>query len=264
MSCPEPSDRSERVDAFHNGAFHLIQPVRSGFRAGLDALLLAAFVSSDDRGEAADLGAGTGAVGLSAAWRAPNLRVRLIERDADVAERLSRSLALPENAALAQRLSVSVVDLLGGRESREAAGLADASLDLVLTNPPFHPFTHRASPDMTRRAAMAEGGPKALEAWLIVACALLRHSGRLLTVLRPEALAALLAVAPNRLGAIHVLPVHTRPGDAAKRLIVSAQRGSRAPLRILPGLWLCDAEGRASAAADAIAAGSFDGAKHLR
>ncbi len=69
---------------------------------------------------------------------------------------------------------------------------------------------------------------------------------------RPEALAAILAAAENRLGARVLLPVHPRAGVSAHRLLVSGVKGSRAPLRIAPALILHQADGRLTAEADAI------------
>ncbi|EJZ16614.1 methyltransferase small, partial [Rhizobium sp. Pop5] len=35
----------DTIDAFHRGAFHLVQPKGRGHRAGMDAMLLAALVA---------------------------------------------------------------------------------------------------------------------------------------------------------------------------------------------------------------------------
>ncbi len=69
---------------------------------------------------------------------------------------------------------------------------------------------------------------------------------------RPDALAAILAAAENRLGALALLPVHPRAGAPAHRLLVSGVKGSKAPLRIAPALVLHEADGRLTAEADAI------------
>ncbi|KJS21015.1 MAG: hypothetical protein VR78_00650, partial [Hoeflea sp. BRH_c9] len=58
---PQPVPPGYSVDAFHNGGFHLLQPLGSGHRAGMDAMLLAATVPEGARGTLADLGAGAGA-----------------------------------------------------------------------------------------------------------------------------------------------------------------------------------------------------------
>lgn len=260
MNSPDETAESDSLDSFHRGAFTLLQPRSGGLKAGLDALLLAAFVDREAVGRAIDIGAGTGAVGLAAANRAPGLFVRLLEHEATAAARLRRTLALPENTAIAPRLSLVEADLFSPPAVREAGGFGDAAFDLALSNPPFHPHGHRVSPDETRRLAKSEAGEGGLGRWLAVSASLLREGGRLLFILPPEALTALLSAAPNRYGAIAILPVHTKAGASAKRMIVAARRGSRAPLRLLPGLDLAKADGTPTRAALAIDAGIFDGA----
>ena len=56
-------------------------------------------------------------------------------------------------------------------------------------------------------------------------------------------------------GAIAVLPIYPRPNAAAIRILLVATKGSRAPLALLPGLILNEADGRPSAAAEAVLRG---------
>ena len=55
----------ETIDAFHRGAFHLVQPKGRGHRAGMDAMMLASLVDAEGPVRVADLGAGAGAAGLA-------------------------------------------------------------------------------------------------------------------------------------------------------------------------------------------------------
>ncbi len=251
---PDEGAPSEPVtrDAFFHGAFHLIQPERAGLRSGDDALLLAATVEAGQGGQAADLGAGAGAVGWAAAIRAPALAVTLAERDPPMAELARRTLALPENAGAAQRLRVAELDLLGPRPAREAAGLADGAFDLVLTNPPFHPPGGRLSPDARRADAKAVPDADFTARWIAVASALLRHGGALRMIARPDQIAEIAGACRNRLGGLRIRPVHSKPDAPAIRILVGATKGSRAPLALLPPLML-DAPTRA-----ALSAGTLD------
>ncbi|RIX98815.1 methyltransferase [Aureimonas flava] len=225
-------------DAFLGGAFHLLQPARGGLRSGDDALLLAATVEPGQGGLAADLGSGAGAVALAAAVRAPGLHVVLAERNRAMAELARGTLALPENAALAGRLHLAELDLLQPRPAREAAGLADAAFDLVLTNPPFHPAGGRVSPHPMRASAKGVPDPAFTGRWLAVAAALLRHGGALRMIGRPDQLAEIARACDNRLGGLCVRAVHSDAHAPAIRILVAATRGSRAPLRLLPPLVL--------------------------
>ena len=66
-------------DAFLGGELHILQP-KSGYRAGLDAVMLAAAVPG---GCACvlDVGAGVGAAGLCLARRDPKVRLTLLEKE---------------------------------------------------------------------------------------------------------------------------------------------------------------------------------------
>ena len=66
MSAPFSSlPYGETLDAFHRGAFYLVQPSAKGHRSGIDAMILASAVPADFKGKVADLGAGAGAAGLA-------------------------------------------------------------------------------------------------------------------------------------------------------------------------------------------------------
>ena len=53
-------------------------------------------------------------------------------------------------------------------------------------------------------------------------------------------------------GAVTVLPVHSKAGEPAIRILVWATKASRAPLALLPGLVLNDPAGRPTEAAEEV------------
>lgn len=234
---------STSTDAFWRGRFHLVQPKGRGFRAGLDALLLASSLPLARCGLAVDLGAGAGAAGLAAAVRCPGLTVQMVENDPVMAEMARRSLALPQNADLAPRISLTEADVLSPRAAREADGLFDGRASLVLTNPPFHPAGARGSPDALRRAARTLADIDMLPRWIATAAALLEPSGLFALVARPENLPDILQAFHNRLGDARILAVHPRADRPAIRILVHARKGSRAGLSLRPPLVLHHEDG---------------------
>ena len=238
-SAPAAADAGETVDAFHHGRFHLVQPLGRGHRAGIDAMLLAALVPDGARGRLADLGAGAGAAGLAAASRIPGIAVTLIERSAEMAGFASRSLALPANAALAERVSVIEADVTLTGRARLAAGLEDEVYDHVVMNPPFNDGGDRRAPDALRAAAHAMTGGL-FEAWIRTAGAIARPGAQLSLIARPQSLAEIVAACGRRFGGIEATPVHPRPEADAIRILLTAIKGSRARLRLRPPLVLHD------------------------
>jgi tRNA1(Val) A37 N6-methylase TrmN6 len=223
-------------DAFLGGALHILQPT-GGFRAGVDAVLLAAAAPAEaGRGERVlDAGAGVGVVGLAVARRISDVEVTLVERDAGLA-RLARSNA--ERNGLSGRVQVIEADLeqpLGGQPA--LAALA-GSFDHALANPPFHiEGQGTAAPDAAKAAAnaMAEAS---LPRWLRFLAAMVRPAGSVTLIHKAEALPALLDACEGRFGALEVLPIHARADAAAIRVILRGTKGSRAALRLLSQLTL--------------------------
>ena len=239
------------IDAFHRGRFFLAQPRERGHRAGMDAMMLAAAVPTTFSGRLADFGAGAGAAGLAVASRCAGANVVLVERAPEMASFARRSLALPENAAIAQRVSVLAADVSLTGKARVAAGLADGSFDFVIMNPPFNAGHDRATPDALKREAHVMD-VDLFAAWIRSAAAVVRPRGGLAAIARPDSLRAILDAINGRFGKAEIVAVHPRAGEAAIRIVVRAVRASRAALSIRPPLVLHEAGDAFSAQADAI------------
>ena len=237
-------------DSWLGGRLSLAQP-RRGHRVGSDAVLLAAAANLAG-GRLIDVGAGVGAVGLAILGRSACGVADLVEIDPILAQ------IAAENASrngLGSRVRVAEADIFDA-PVRRMGGLADESADLVVTNPPFfEPGAVRVSPDAGKARAhvfAGEAGGAPLAKWIRACLALLKSGGQFALIHRPDALAAILAAAENRLGAIALLPIHPRAGASAHRLLVSGVKGSRTPLRVAPALVVHQADGRLTAEADAI------------
>jgi tRNA1(Val) A37 N6-methylase TrmN6 len=235
-------------DAVLGGRLKLLQP-REGHRVGHDAILLAAATPACAGEHGIDLGAGVGAAGLALAHRVPGLRLTLVEID----EQLVRLAA--ENArrnGLADRVRAVALDVDAPARDFAAAGLPAGSADIVLLNPPFNdPLRHRVSPMATRRRAHVASQDE-LARWLACATRLLRTGGSLTMIVRTEALGATLASFGASFGGTTVLPVYPKADAAAIRVIIAAVKGSRAPLQLVPGLVLHEADGRGTVQAEAV------------
>ena len=230
------AERSVTDDAFLGGALRILQP-KDGYRAGVDAVLLAASApaKAGRRERVLDVGAGVGVVGLAVARRIADATVVLVERDPRLAE-LAR--ANVERNGLSQRVRVIEADVERPLSGQPAIAALAESFDHVLANPPFHTEGRGTAAADTAKAAanaMAEGS---LIGWSRFLAAMACPSGRAAVIHKAEALAALLAACEGRFGAIEVLPIHPRRDATAIRVIVRGIKGSRAPLRLLPQLTL--------------------------
>ena len=242
------------TDHLLGGRLVLRQPAR-GHRAGTDAVLLAAATAAE-AGLLIDAGAGVGTAGLIVALRAPRLSFKLVDKDPLAVALAQENLALNGLAARGAAIAADLVSV----SSRRSAGLVDASADHLITNPPFHLAGRtRISPDALKaraHVAAIEAGEKPLLAWLGAANALLVPGGTLVMIHRADCLPAVLAACEGRIGGLAVLPVHPRRERPATRILVRGRKGSRAPLRLLPGLVLHEDNGRFTALAEAIHRGT--------
>ena len=235
-------------DAALGGRLRLLQP-RRGHRFGHDAILLAAAVAARSGQHAVDLGAGVGAAGLALASRVPGLTVSLVEIDPQLsalaAENIERNLL----GAWARAVTLEV----GARAPAFAtAGLLPITADHILMNPPFNdPKRQRSSPDSARRSAHA-GEPALLAAWLKAAARLLRPRGTLTLIWRADGLDFVLEMLRPAFGGVTILPIHAAKDQQAIRILVQAVKESRAPLALLPGFVLSEAQGRQTPEAEAV------------
>jgi tRNA1(Val) A37 N6-methylase TrmN6 len=224
-------------DAFLGGRLRLRQ-LKTGHRAGHDAVLLAAATSARAGQRVVDLGAGVGAAGLALARRVTGLGLVLVEIDETLAD-LARSNA----AANAIAADVIVLDLKSGAEAFAAAGLAPDSADGVMMNPPFNDGArHRASPDIARASAHV-ASEDTLARWIHAARRVLKSGGVLTLIWRADGIADVLAALDRGFGSLAILPVHGGTGAPAIRILVRAVKGGRAPTQIIPGLMLNDESG---------------------
>ena len=223
-------------DAFLGGALRILQP-RDGYRAGIDAVLLAASAGTKaGRGERVlDVGAGVGVVGLAVARRIADAEVALVERDPGLAELARTNI---ERNGLSQRVRVIAADVEQPLSSQPPLAALAESFDQVLANPPFHTQGRgTAAADATKAAAnaMAEDS---LGRWLRFLAAMAKPTGAAAIIHKAQALGPLLAACEGRFGALEVLPIHPRRDAAAIRVIVRGIKGSRASLNLLPQLTL--------------------------
>lgn len=246
MTIAVETDAQTTQSALLGGRVRLLQP-RRGYRAGMDAAVLAAACPARPGDQVIEAGCGAGAVLLQVAARCPGARLAGVERD-PAAVALAR-----ENAALndaADRVRIVEGDIGAGFR---AAGLPPA--DWALANPPF--FDNAAAlrpPAVERRGAwIADDG---LAAWTGFLLKAVREGGRIVIIHRADRLDDLLAGLSPRAGAIAVRPVHAFADEPAKRVLVHAVKAGKAPLRLLPPLVLHDrSEAKHTPEAEAILRG---------
>jgi tRNA1(Val) A37 N6-methylase TrmN6 len=242
---PFPQFEGEVVEnALLGGRVRLRQPAR-GYRAGMDAALLAAAVTAEPGQGVIEAGCGAGGVLMQIGARCPGASLTGLERDPAMAA-LAR-----ENAAL-NGVEARIV------EGDVAAGFRALDLppfDWAVSNPPFFddPGALRAPAEAKRGAWMADDG---LKAWTTFLLKSVREGGRIVVIHRADRLADLLALLAETAGSFAVRGVHPHADEPAKRVLVQAIKTGKAPLRLLPPLVLHDrSDAKHTAEAEAVLRG---------
>ena len=234
---PEAPALDLTEDAFLGGQLRLRQ-LKSGHRAGHDAVLLAAATLARPGDRVADLGAGIGVAGLSVARRVGGIDLVLVEIDPKLSDLARSNAAANEIAA-----EIIVLDVEAKPAVFAACGLGPDSIDVVLMNPPFNdPARHRRSPDDARGMAHV-ASETTLSNWIHAARRILKSRGVLTLIWRADGLAEVLSTLAYGFGSLEILPVHGDVRGPANRILVRAIKGGRAPTQIHPGLMLNDESG---------------------
>ncbi len=223
------------TETFLDGRVRVTQP-ETGFRSGLDAVMLAAAVPAASGQSALELGAGSGAASLCLAARVPGLALTGIEKDTGVA-------ALAQSNAAANGISCSFV----AADIFALPPELKRDFDQVFANPPFH-GEGQVSPDERRAAALMDQGR--LSDWLKLGLQRTVSGGFFTAILRADRLNEALASFPEK--GLCAFPLWPRQTEAAKRVIVQARKGSNAPFALLPGLVLHQPDGSWTPEADAV------------
>lgn len=228
-------------DRLLGGRVLLRQP-KQGYRAAIDPVLLAASLDPKPGQHVLDIGCGVGAAALCLLARRPDLTVTGIEIQPDLADLARRNAALN---GVSDRFQIIEGDIASLR--------LEARFDHAMSNPPFLPAGRgNAPPDASRALAHVEGEAD-LPAWTAFAASVLPHRGTLTLIHRADRLTDLLAALEDaRFGSVVVFPLWPRIETPAKRVLVRAAKGGKAPLVLSPGLLLHGAEGGFTPATDSV------------
>ncbi|MDD2534733.1 MAG: methyltransferase [Eubacteriales bacterium] len=256
----------ETIDDLQRDGLRMIQK-KDGFRFGEDSVLLAAFAADlakpvNRKGQMpmqiADIGAGSGTVSLLLAGRLPRADIVGIEISQRPYEIFLRNITL-------NGLDGRVRAIRG--DVRETSLIPRASLDLIVSNPPYRhahrhlkkPASGQASLDDELRTAqdMTTLSPDDLTR---TAASWLKPGGTIALIQRPENLPELLNAMHNaRIEPTLLRPVVPLPGRKPSAILVAGRlHGLAGSFRFLPELLVCDRPGHYSPETAAIYGVSAD------
>lgn len=234
MTSIESGEEHISEDMFLGDRLTLLQP-KSGYRAGVDAVLLGAAARATAKPRILDLGAGVGTVGLCAAARLADADVVLAEREPKLVHLARRNIAINN---LEDRVQAVEADITLPQSQILSPALVPEDFTHVLANPPYHEVGSGTASEVPLKAVSHAMPKDALESWIKVMARYCAPGGRATMVHKAEALPAILQYFEGRFGDIRVKPVYPRFGAAAIRVLVEGTKGSRAQLSVSPPLVL--------------------------
>lgn len=211
---------------------------RNGYRFSVDALLLYSFVDIPRVKRIADLGAGSGIVGILLAKKYYDASVFLFELQENLAVLAEKNIALN---SLEKRVKIIKTDI---KEIDTRAFSCTCFFDIVVSNPPFRkPKTGLISPGEEKAIARHEirlGLPELVGA----AINLLKSKGRFFLIYHPERLTELIdALRKEKMEVKRLRFVHSNFSSEAKMVLVEAVKGGRQGLKVERPFYIYDKNG---------------------
>ena len=233
---------SVTTDYFLDQSIAVKQMKGAGHRSGLDAIMLAATLPAGSNGQIADLGAGTGVVGMAVAHRCPASQVDLFEIDPALVELSNQSLKLDHNSHLVDRVTAHCADIDKSNQPLLSVARKPGSYSAILCNPPYNDSAHQASPDESRALAHM-AAPATADVWIKTAAQMAAHKACLALIVRPANLTDYSSAIQRSFGNVILKPLHAKPDEPATRLLIGSRKGGKAALRMLPPLVLHQSDG---------------------
>ncbi len=227
------TSNNETIEDLQNG-YRIIQK-SAGFRFGIDAVLLSDFAKCNAN-RMMDLCTGTGIIPILLAAKTQIKRFDAIEIQQDIANMAERSVQLNQ---LSERIHIKSADL------KAAPAIYGKSVfDAVSVNPPYMKAgSGLVNPDDTKLISRHEV-KCTLEDVISVSASLLKTHGKLFMVHRPQRLTDIICTMRKyRLEPKLMRFVAPHIGKEPNLVLIQGVKDSAPELKLLPQLYVYDAEG---------------------
>jgi len=215
------------------GRVRLLQ-FKTGLRAGLDAVMVAAAAPAKPGEHVLDAGCGTGAAGLCVMARVENTQLTGIDIQADLIMLAAQNVTL--NGWQAQFLIGDV---------RDKARLPYNHFDHAVCNPPYNEQgTWYDTPDPVRSKQLGnQAGDARLADWIDCLHRSLKAQGSLSLIHRADHADKIIQALGTRFGGLELWPLHPHEGEVASRIVIRALKNRKTPVKIYPGVILHEVGG---------------------
>jgi tRNA1(Val) A37 N6-methylase TrmN6 len=227
-----------------NKRVRLLQPA-DGFRTSMDSVLLAAACPANDGNHILDLGCGVGGAGFCVLERVPDTKLTGVEIQQDHVDLANENITLNKMEGRADFICSDIRDYQGER------------FDHVICNPPYlDAGTHTPSPFQQKATALYHSDENiSVKDWIDCGFTHLKSGGSFTIIHRADQTDKIIQALGKRFGAVEIISLWPRQGDAAKRVIIRALKDRRTPALVHPGIVLHQKDGGYTNEADDILRG---------
>ncbi|MGL5784449.1 MAG: tRNA1(Val) (adenine(37)-N6)-methyltransferase [Alphaproteobacteria bacterium] len=218
-------------DQFLGGRLRIYQPL-TGYRAGIDPVFLAAAVPAEGTERILDMGVGVGVASFCLLKRCPHVQVTGI----DISASLTHLATLNhQRNRFKDRFKALTCDV-------QHLNL-DTQFDHVMSNPPFLRKNQGDAFISQDKAQATVESLTDLKTWIQACLRHLKPKGTLTLIFRADRADELITLLYQESGSLSLTPLLPKEGSPARRIIVSYQKGSKAPFELRAGRVLHEATG---------------------
>lgn len=199
----------------------IFQPT-DGYRASTDAVMLSAMIGKIKKGDSIlDVGSGTGAISLCLAARFQTFAPQITGLE------LQPALAGLSNQSAAANGFEKFLHYVNCDIKHKPQEIENCSFAHVITNPPY---AESDMPSPNESKALAHNHHDfSLAGWIDFCIKMIKPQGHFYIINRAEAVDEILSAIHGKLGHIEIIPLFSKAGQKAKRVIIRAQKDNRTP-----------------------------------
>ena len=210
---------------------------KTGYRFSVDALLLFDFVNLKNVFAVADLGTGSGIIGILIAKKYPEAKVDLFELQEGLVDLSEKNISLNNLKGRAKVIQCDIRIL-------PALHAGPGEYDLVVSNPPFRKTKSGRINVEEERAIARHEITLDLSDLVAAAYRLLKAKGRFCIIYHPCRLSELIdTLKKKNLEPKRLRFVHSKQSSEAKMVLIEAVKGGRTGLKVENPLFLYNEDG---------------------
>lgn len=222
-------------DYLLNRQVKIFQPI-NGYRASTDAIMVSSLIKTIKKEDKIlDVGSGTGAISLCLAsrFRTQNPQILGLELQSNLAELSNMSAEANGFTGILHYVNCDIRDKIDC--------IKPCSFQHVISNPPY---SDHDMPSPNKSKAQAHNHTDFnLSEWIKFMLKMMAPQGYFYMINRAEAIDEILLALHNKAGAVKIIPLFTKEGPKAKRIMIVAQKDSKAPTEILPAFIVHSTDG---------------------